>query len=145
MLFGQVRLHREATRRVSKASTVTFGVAGTLGLVWGALGFFGSISTAVNYAWGVEKNRSYWKHKLFSFLMLLVAGVLLIVALLLVSARQSVVERQSWFAGVVERLPGLHGAARRSPIRSANDAAVHSRRRPRVLLRPQREGPCSAT
>ena len=27
--------------------------------------------TAVNYAWGVEKTRSFWKHKLFSFLMLL--------------------------------------------------------------------------
>ena len=32
-----------------------FGVAGTIALVWGALGVFGAISTAVNYAWGVEK------------------------------------------------------------------------------------------
>jgi uncharacterized BrkB/YihY/UPF0761 family membrane protein len=31
----------------------------------------------VNYAWGVEKTRSFWKHKLFSFMMLLVAGALL--------------------------------------------------------------------
>jgi membrane protein len=88
-----------------QASSFSFGVAGTIGLVWGALGFFGAISTAVNYAWGVEKNRSYWKHKLFSFLMLLVAGVLLIVALLLVSAGGVV--GASWFAEVVYRFPGL--------------------------------------
>ena len=55
-------------------SAFTAGVAGTIALVWGALGFFGAISTAVNYAWGVEQTRSYWKHKLFSFFMLLVAG-----------------------------------------------------------------------
>ncbi len=43
---------------------MTFGVVGTIALVWGALGVFGAISTAVNYAWGVEKPRSFWKHKL---------------------------------------------------------------------------------
>lgn len=84
---------------------VTFGVAGTLALIWGALGVFGAISTAVNHAWGVEKQRSYWKHKLFSFLMLSVAGLLLLVALLLVSASQVV--GASWFAGVLLRFPGL--------------------------------------
>jgi membrane protein len=84
---------------------ITFGVAGTLALVWGALGFFGAISTAVNYAWGVEKTRSFWKHKLFSFLMLSVAGLILLVALLLVSA--SHVVGATWFAGVLARFPGL--------------------------------------
>ena len=69
-----------------RASPLTLGIAGTIALVWGALGFFGAVSTAVNYAWGVEKTRSYWKHKLFSFLMLLVAGALLVAATLLVSA-----------------------------------------------------------
>jgi membrane protein len=86
-------------------STVSLGVAGTLALVWGALGFFGAISTAVNYAWGVEKTRSYWKHKLFSFLMLLVAGALLIAALLLVSAAQVV--GTTWFASVLSQFPSL--------------------------------------
>ncbi|HZR22992.1 MAG TPA: YihY/virulence factor BrkB family protein [Vicinamibacterales bacterium] len=84
---------------------VTFGVAGTIALVWGALGVFGAISTAVNYAWGVEKQRSFWKHKLFSFLMLLVAGLILLIALLLVSASQIV--GASWFAGVLAHFPGL--------------------------------------
>jgi membrane protein len=83
----------------------TFGVAGTIALIWGALGVFGAVSTAVNYAWGVEKQRSFWKHKLFSFLMLGMAGLLMITALLLVSASKIV--GASWFAGVLKDLPGL--------------------------------------
>jgi len=86
-------------------NAITIGVAGTVALVWGALGFFGAISTAVNYAWGVEKQRSFWKHKLFSFLMLIVAGLILIVAMMLVSAAQVV--GASWFAGVLAHFPGL--------------------------------------
>ena len=31
-----------------RADTITLGVAGTIALVWGALGVFGAISTAVN-------------------------------------------------------------------------------------------------
>jgi len=87
------------------AHATTFGVAGTIALVWGALGVFGAISTAVNYAWGVEKQRSFWKHKLFSFLMLVFAGLLMLVALLLISASQIV--GASWFAGVLADVPGL--------------------------------------
>jgi len=96
--------------------SLRLGVAGTIALVWGALGFFGSISTAVNYAWGVEKQRSFWKHKLFSFLMLLVAGCILLVALLLVSASQMV--GATWFAGVLARFPGL-GILRSFTVRYA--------------------------
>jgi membrane protein len=88
-----------------RTSSISFGVAGTLGLMWGSLGVFGAISTAVNHAWGVEKSRSYWRHQLFSFLMMMVAGSLLIAALLLVSA--SGVVGASWFAEVLSRFPGL--------------------------------------
>ncbi len=88
-----------------RASTVSLSIAGTLALVWGALGFFGAISTAVNYAWGVEKTRSYWTHKLFSFLMLLVAGALLAAAVLLVSAAQLI--ETTGFATVLSQFPGL--------------------------------------
>src|SRR5258708_817299 len=89
----------------SSSSRLTLGVLGTIGLFWGALGFFGSISTAVNYAWGVEKQHSFWKHKLLSFIMLLVAGLILVFALLLVSASQIVAA--SFFAEVLNRFPGL--------------------------------------
>ena len=94
----------------------TVGIAGTAALVWGALGVFGAISTAVNYAWGVEKQRSFWRHKLFSFVMLLVAGLILMLALLLVSASQMV--GASWFAGVLARFPGL-SVLRSLAVRSA--------------------------
>jgi membrane protein len=88
-----------------RTHTLQLGIAGTLALMWGAVGVFSAISTAVNYAWGVEKQRSFWKHKLFSFLMLSVAGVMLLAALLLVSAAQVVGAR--WFAGVLLQFPGL--------------------------------------
>jgi membrane protein len=88
-----------------RANTASLSVAGTLALVWGALGVFGAVSTAVNYAWKVEKVRSFWKHKLFSFVMLIVAGVLLIATMLLVSA--SSVVGATWFADVLGQFPGL--------------------------------------
>ncbi|PYR28010.1 MAG: hypothetical protein DMF92_15105 [Acidobacteria bacterium] len=88
-----------------RTSGFSLGLTGTVALVWGSLGFFGAISTAVNYGWGVEKQQSFWKHKLVSFLMLVVAGTILLVGLLLVSASQ--LAGQSWFAEVLEGFPGL--------------------------------------
>ena len=88
-----------------RSNSVSVGVVGTISLMWGAVGVFGAISTAVNYAWHVEQPRGFWKHKLVSFLMMIVAGALLIAALLLVSA--SNVVGASWFAVVLERFPGL--------------------------------------
>ena len=88
-----------------RSNTATFGVAGSLTLIWGSLGIFGAITTAVNHAWGVEKTRSFWKHRLFSFLMMMVAGALLLAALLLVWASQLV--GASWFAAVLTHNPTL--------------------------------------
>jgi membrane protein len=99
-----------------RGNAVTIGVAGTVALVWGALGVFGAISTAVNYAWGVEQQRSFWKHKLVSFLMLLVAGLILLIALLLISASQVV--GASWFSEVLDVFPAL-GVMRGFTIRHA--------------------------
>ena len=94
----------------------TIGVGGAVGLVWGSLGVFGAITTAVNYAWGVEKQRSFWKHKLVSFVMLLVAGLILLIALLLISA--SHVVGATWFAEVLNVFPWL-GVLRGLTIRHA--------------------------
>jgi membrane protein len=99
-----------------RGESVTIGVAGTIALVWGALGVFGAISTAVNYAWGVETQRSFWKHKLLSFVMLLVAGLILLIALLLISATQVV--GASWFAEVLQVFPWL-GVLRGFAVRHA--------------------------
>jgi membrane protein len=99
-----------------RARTVTFGVAGTLALVWGSLGVCGAISTAVNHAWRVEQPRGFWTHNVVSLLMLLVAGAILLAALLLVSASHMV--RASWFAGVLMNFPGL-GVLRSLAVRYA--------------------------
>jgi membrane protein len=86
-------------------ATVRLSVAGSLLMVWAAMGVFGAVTSAVNHAWGVEKQPNYFKHKLISFLMLLVSGLLLIVGLLAVSAI-TVVETR-WFSGVVAATPRL--------------------------------------
>jgi membrane protein len=57
-----------------RGQSVRLGVAGALALIWGSLGVFGAVTSAVNQAWGVEKQRSFWKHRLVSFLMLVAAG-----------------------------------------------------------------------
>jgi membrane protein len=56
--------------------------------VWASLGFFGAVTSAVNEAWGVEKQRSFLKHRLVSFLMLVAASTAMAVALLFVSFLQ---------------------------------------------------------
>ena len=71
------------------------GVAGGLALIWASLGVFGAITSAVNEAWGVEKRRSFLKHRLVSFLMLVAGGGVMVVALLFVSAVE--VAEASWF------------------------------------------------
>jgi membrane protein len=81
------------------------GIAGALALIWASLGVFGAITAAVNEAWGVEKQRSFWKHRMVSFLMLVTAGGVTIFALLVVSAVQ--VAEASWFGVMILRFPGL--------------------------------------
>jgi membrane protein len=88
-----------------QGARLRLGIAGSLLMVWAAMGFFGAITSAVNHAWGVEKQPNYLKHKLISFVMLVMASVLLLLGLALVSAMGLV--EASWFAGVVERTPTL--------------------------------------
>jgi membrane protein len=84
---------------------VRLGVAGSVLMVWAAMGVFGAITSAVNHAWGVEKQPSYFKHKMMAFVMLVTASLLLLVGLLLVSAIN--VAEATWFSGVLARMPGL--------------------------------------
>lgn len=84
---------------------VRLGVAGSLLMIWAAMGVFGAITSAVNHAWGVEKQPSYFKHKLISFVMLVAASLLLLAGLLMISAINVIEAR--WFAVVLTRTPGL--------------------------------------
>ncbi|HYT75164.1 MAG TPA: YihY/virulence factor BrkB family protein [Vicinamibacterales bacterium] len=81
------------------------GVAGSLLMIWAAMGVFGAITSAVNHAWGVDRQPSYLKHKLISFVMLVAASLLLLAGLLLVSAIN--VFEARWFAAVAEHAPQL--------------------------------------
>ena len=81
------------------------GAAGGLALIWASLGVFGAITSAVNEAWGVEKRRSFFKHRLVSFLMLVAGGGVMVVALLFVSAIE--VAEASWFGVMLARFEWL--------------------------------------
>jgi membrane protein len=81
------------------------GIAGSLLMIWAAMGVFGAITSAINHAWGVDRQPSYFKHKLISFVMLVAASLLLLAGLLLVSAINVIEAR--WFAVVLGRTPGL--------------------------------------
>jgi len=82
-----------------RAARLQLGVAGSLALIWGSLGVFGAVTSAVNEAWGVEKQRSFWKHRLVSFLMLVAAGGVMMAALLLVSLIQ--MASATWFGAML--------------------------------------------
>jgi len=87
-------------------SKLQLGLAGSVLMIWAVMGGFGAVTSAVNHAWGVEKQPSYFKHKMISFLMLATSGLLLLIGLLLVSAIN--VSEASWFAVVMQRVPGLY-------------------------------------
>ena len=99
--FDFVNTQLDAFRR----ARIPVGVAGGLALVWASLGVFGAITSAINEAWGVEKQRSFLKHRLVSFLMLVAGGGATIVALLVVSAVK--VTEASWFGGMLARFAWL--------------------------------------
>jgi len=84
---------------------VPLGIAGSVVMIWAAMGVFGAVTSAVNHAWGVEKQPSYFKHKLISLVMLATSGLLLLIGLLVVSAIN--VAEARWFAVVLERVPAL--------------------------------------
>ncbi len=86
-----------------RASTLKIGVGGIVALIWASLGFFNAVTSAVNHAWGVEKRRSFLKHRLVGFLMLLSAGGILLAAIVIVSAAK--VAQTGWFGALEVRSP----------------------------------------
>ena len=88
------------------AAPLQLTVAGTIFTLWASMGVFSAVTSAVNHAWGVEKPHGFFKQKLIAFIMLSAASLLMMVALFLVSTVEVV--QATWFAGVVERYPGLY-------------------------------------
>jgi membrane protein len=83
-----------------RQQTLSLGVGGLLALTWASLGVFGAVSSAIDHAWGVERRRSFWMHRLLSFLMMVGAGAIFIIALVLASVAR--VAETNWFWSVVE-------------------------------------------
>jgi membrane protein len=88
-----------------RQTRVQVGVAGGLALIWASLGVFGAVTSAVNDAWGVEKQRSFLRHRMVSFLMLVAGGGVMVVGLLLVGAVQ--VAQATWFGVMLARFRWL--------------------------------------
>jgi membrane protein len=89
-ITGQIDAFRESTLRI--------GIGGVLALTWASLGFFNAITSGVNHAWGVEKRRSFLRHRLVGFLMLLSAGGILLLAIVAMSVAK--VAQTSWFGAL---------------------------------------------
>jgi membrane protein len=68
-----------------QSAPVTFGFWGVVALLWSSLGVFNAITSAVNHAWAVERRRSFLKHRLYGFLMMVSAGLVLLLGLLIAS------------------------------------------------------------
>ena len=96
------------------------GVAGSFLMIWAAMGVFGAITSAVNHAWGVDKQPSYLKHKLISFVMLVASSLLLLMGLVLVSAIN--VAETHWFAVVASRSPAALAVLHHFVVRWASTA-----------------------
>jgi membrane protein len=84
-----------------RGQTVRLGVGGLLALTWASLGVFNAVSSAIDHAWGVERRRSFLMHRLVSFLMMVSAGAIFIIALVLASLAR--VAETNWFWDVVQR------------------------------------------
>jgi len=92
------------TDELSRAP-LKLSVLSTVLIVWASMGVFSAVTSAVNYAWGVERPLSYFKTKLVSFVMLMTAAALLLVTLALMSAMQA--RHSDWFARLVTVVPAI--------------------------------------
>jgi membrane protein len=86
-------------------STVRLGLGGLVALTWASLGVFNAVSSAIDHAWGVERRRSFLAHRLLSFLMMISAGAIFVLAVVLASLAR--IAESNWFWEFVSRSPGL--------------------------------------
>ena len=90
---------------IFRGQTFRLGVGGLLALTWASLGVFNAVSSAIDHAWGVERRRSFLMHRLVSFLMMVSAGAVFILALILASLAR--VAETNWFWSLISRSPWL--------------------------------------
>jgi len=85
---AQFQFLTEAVQQLGQTS-VRFSVAGVLVTLWASMGVFGAVTSAVNHAWGVDNPLGFFQHKLVAFVMMACALLLLMGAILLVSATKA--------------------------------------------------------
>ena len=88
-----------------RASTFRLGIGGLLALTWASLGVFNAVSSAIDHAWGVERRRSFLMHRFVSFVMMVSAGAIFLLAVILASLARVAETNRLW--DVMSRLPGL--------------------------------------
>lgn len=84
---------------------VPLTIAGGIITIWAAMGVFGAVTSAVDHAWGTDKPRSYFKHQLIAFLMMLAAALVFAAALLMTGAVQ--MARTTWFVSMENWFPWM--------------------------------------
>ncbi len=81
-----------------RSDRIGIGIGGGLALAYASLGVFNAITNAVNHAWGAESRRSFLRHRLFSFLMMVSAAAMFLAAIAVVSLVRLVEAR--WFGAL---------------------------------------------
>ena len=97
-----------------QTTPVTFGFGGVVALIWGGLGVFNAINSAVNHAWAVERRRSFLRHRLVGIVMMICAGLVLMMGLVIASLVRlaetrlaPAMERSPWW---IENFSGVFGS-----------------------------------
>ena len=116
---------------------VSFGFWGVVALIWASLGVFNAITSAVNHAWAVEKRRSFLKHRLVGFVMMVSAGLVLMLGLVIASLVRLAETRVGEVLARSPWLDNLSGAFASYLATRAADRLC----RAGVLFHPEHEGP----
>jgi membrane protein len=82
---SQFEFLTKAVRQLNQ-TPAPFSLAGIAVTAWAAMGVFGAVTSAVNHAWGVANPLGFFRHKLVAFVMMVSAFLLLVLAVLLISA-----------------------------------------------------------
>jgi YihY family inner membrane protein len=75
-------------RNLTKVNHGRFQITSIILLLFTANGIFEPLEVALNRAWGVEKNRSYFRNQLLSLLMILLCGGLALGSVLLTAVNE---------------------------------------------------------
>ncbi|MDQ4075420.1 MAG: YihY/virulence factor BrkB family protein [Chloroflexota bacterium] len=65
------------------ANRGTLSALAILGIIWGSMHIFRVLERSINQAWGAPERRNFWRHFLFSIVMITITGILTTISLAL--------------------------------------------------------------